>query len=301
MVKLHRMSQRLMEAVGQSSKVTKDARFDGASKTHSQMMKDLDTLGAGLSEHLTMSHKFYKNTTTLLEVTAARCDAAVAPVGASTRLAWERWSYVHSTVRRSMNKIIVDGALDPLRVLTSSTTCRDACADRTKRRLDLDAAQRAADAGKGEATALHRSRFGESDEVAKRELLRSKVVREAVLEHVGVAVLAAQAELLSTTAEYAVDAASAFPPDRVSFFRNAIRKHVDTGGPPLVEANGSGAAKLLAVVTGKKTPVDLRLEKEALQKRKHQRAEALASNYVDAERSSEFVMDDGHSMRPAPA
>ena len=75
MVKLHRMSQRLMEAVGQSSKVTKDARFDGASKTHSQMMKDLDTLGAGLSEHLTMSHKFYKNTTTLLEVTAARCDA----------------------------------------------------------------------------------------------------------------------------------------------------------------------------------------------------------------------------------
>ena len=289
MPKLERASQYLREKVGQGGEVTADPAYDGAAALHRKTMADVETLGAGLCEHLVTGFRYFDNTVKLLDAVAARSGGEVGTAAKGLR---DRAAYVHATVRRSAGKVLVDAALDPLRHLATSKTCGDAMAFRDRRRLELDRAARKAKEGKGERAlaASRREVFDADDAAAKRELALHEAARDALLERVASTLAAAQAELFGSASSYAGEAAAAFPGDRVAHFRRKMRALVEAGGPPVVEAADGAAAKVFAVVTGKKTVQELADDRRRVAAAKRQRAEAQAAAYEsgDVDRGSEF-------------
>jgi len=85
MPKLERASQYLREKVGQGGEVTADPAYDGAAALHRKTMADVETLGAGLCEHLVTGFRYFDNTVKLLGAVAARSGGEVGTAAKGLR------------------------------------------------------------------------------------------------------------------------------------------------------------------------------------------------------------------------
>ena len=260
-----RSVQKVYETMVSSSQT--GTRFDAKRQCFQKMVGDLDQLGAGLSLHLAWAHRYFANATTLAEVLQEETIAEASHT---------RWRYLHSTVRRSMNAVIVNRGLDPLRhfVRRTAKDVKKSCEKRDGALLDVKSYARRKEDAKKEAAQRH---FDQLDAAASEDLRKAKLARDVLVADATTVLLAAQAELFASAADYFQDTANAFDDDKITAFRQEIRHFMANGGPDLVDkAKPTRLRTALDIGTGKKSFKDVRNDELRRQERHRQHHEAAS-------------------------
>lgn len=276
------MSMRVKSAVGLAK--TKDEQLSESRKALSEMVKDLELVGSGVSEHVLVLRNYYENGDKLSGVISeffsggesdrsrewreagGKPGSSDPGLAAATRISNERWQYLNAVARRSAAKIIVEEALNPLRDLASDVSSR------IRKELDAhDLAKADYLYKKGKA-----KKFS-SAEIAQAEALNDST-RQIALDSIEAAltkfdecasnaacVLAGcHAELLAASAEYLDEAFEHLPSTK---FRDQMRDTVKVGGPALARKKRSRARRTFELISGKSKLDDYRRENEEAERR----------------------------------
>lgn len=272
-----RTVQNVLEKTGKkSSSEVGDLEFEAQRKCYQAMMADIETLGAGVSSHLVCTYRLYENSSKLSKVLAEleprRLPPSVA-VRDGSHASSARWAYLHSTTRRSMNAVVVDRGLDPLRnIVRDSREVAKTCARRDGALVDVRAYDRRKDESKLDSA---KAKYEEFHETARVDVQRAKVARDVVVADTAAALLSTQAELAACSAQYleeVADALAAGPREKVASVRQQMRDLMENGGPDLVKPKRGFRKTAFQVGFGKKTVEEVRTEKnEELERRRLQR------------------------------
>uniref|UniRef100_A0A6S8D9N2 BAR domain-containing protein n=1 Tax=Aureoumbra lagunensis TaxID=44058 RepID=A0A6S8D9N2_9STRA len=293
-----RTVQSVMESVGSSVKEVKDGRYESMKKSFMKMIDDLDQVGAGLSLHLAWTNRFYKNSTNLALVLSEKqrmgfglndeeekkIFVGKAGYKAAVDAGKSRWAYLNATVRRSMNAVVVNRALDPLRVFVGGTAkeVKKLCQERDGAATDVNAYARRKDESK-KKVALEK--YQQLNSNALEDLRKAKIARDVVVRDVCLIILAAQAELFCLAADYVEETADAFDEDcggsRVQTFREEMRSLMESGGPELVVQKKNTLQKTIALATGKTTYAEIRQEEARQRDRERLQREAQQQTQQD--------------------
>lgn len=272
------LSRRLKSAVGLAA--GEDEEVAAARKVFGEMQRDLEVVGAGLSEQVRLLKNYYETEEKLAAVVAAYHaggdrNAEWAALGGSCHHeAWaepasktwaERCAYLNHVARRSAAALIVEHGLDPMREVARrvgdvkkaldaydlAVAAREVA--EKKKKENLDGARRDETSRRGEALAAVEGILAAFD---------AAVVDAACV------LAATQAELYSATAEYVNEACEKLTPAVSEKFRGQVLDLVKVGGPALVERERSRARKAYELISGRKQLDDYRREREEAERRR---------------------------------
>lgn len=274
------MSMRVKSAMGLVK--TKDEELVESRKVLSAMVKDLELVGSGVSEHVLMLRNYYENGDKLSCVVSeffygekdkskeweeanGKPYAVDEGLAEAARVSTERWQYLNAVARRSAAKIIVEEALNPLRNLS------DEISSRIRKELD------AHDLAKADLLYKRGKKKFTSQQIAQAEALNDST-RQTALDSIeaalrkfdecvtnAVCVLAGcHVELFAASAEYLEEAFEHLPSTK---FRDQMREMVKVGGPALARKKRSGARRAFELLSGKSKMDDFKKEEEDAERR----------------------------------
>lgn len=256
--------------------VSGDAEIEATRKTLTELKRDVEELGSGVSEHLQFLRTYFENAERLSVVMASYYGGEFDRDGAENplqlRVALERWAYLNKVARRSAAAVILEHSLDPLRTLSD----------------DIVAAQKKLEVYDVALAAKEPTEVARGQAIDTIQAATAK--RDALVVDTACALSACHAELFSATAEYLDEACEHLPEEAAAKFRNQMRDLIKIGGPALPRKDRSRTRKAFEVVTGKARLDDFKRETEEIDRRRR----------LQEEQFKRALQDQQDRQRPPP-
>lgn len=271
-----RTVQSVVDKTGKKSSDAGDDEFEAQRKCYRAMLADIERLGAGVSSHLVCSYRLYENTAKLSKVLAEMQPRRLPPSVAirdGAHASSSRWAFLHSTVRRSMNSVVVDRGLDPLRnIVKDSQDVAKSCALRDGALVDVRSYSRRKNDSKLQSAT---EKYEALNATARVDVQHAKVARDVVVADTAAVILSTQAELAASSAQYleeVADMLTAGRQDKVKSVREQMRELMENGGPELVKPKRGFKKTAFQVGLGRKTVGEVKAERnDELERRRLQR------------------------------